>query len=179
MATLDELIARKKRAHRDVTVYLDSEIADRIAALEQQILDIPDLRISDPRPKQLRDEITELQGQAAESLVTFRFEELPGQEWAELAALHLPRPGVALDQMYQFNYHEVGKAAAVASGGQLVDETVQPVTAEQWAALWPVLSGHEFERITVALIELNEWDPQRRIDSAKKASPAGSGSTSN
>ena len=179
MVSLDELIARKKRAHRDVQVYLDTDIADRIADLQEQLGSITDARMSDPRPKQIHDEIDTLRAEAAESLVTFRFEELPGQQWAEITARHLPRAGIALDQLYSFNYHEVAKAAAVLSGGQLVDGKVQPVTGEQWEKLWPVLSGHEFERIAVALVELNEWQPQQRIDAAGKASRAGSVTTSN
>jgi hypothetical protein len=64
------------------------------------------------------------------------------------------------------------------AGGRVDGDTVEPLTSEQWAGLWSVLSGHEFERVCSVIWELNEWEPQQRIDSAKKASRAGIGSTS-
>jgi hypothetical protein len=179
LTSLNDLIARKKHAHRDVAVYFDTDAAARIGDLEKQLEDgLTDARLGDGRPQQIRDELDKLREQAADSLVTFRFTALPGPDWAEIIARSFPRPNVPLDS-YGYNYHEVARVAGARSGGRLLDDgTVEPVPAEQWAQLWPVLSGHEFEKIAIAVLELNEWDPQQQIESAKKGSPAGTGATS-
>jgi uncharacterized protein YhaN len=141
---------------------------------------------------------TEREALTEGTLITFRFTALPGQAWAELGAEHPARANVTIDQMYGYNYHEVAKAAAAyrdrdAFGRQVgagyservipaetddTEPTLEPVAPEQWEALWPLLSGHEFERIAVALWSLNDFGPQQRIVAAGKASRAGSVSRS-
>jgi hypothetical protein len=182
-SSFDDLIARAKaapRPHRDVDVNLDGSVSDRIAELEaERELTTVDQRLSDPRPAEIAAKIAALQAESADALVTLRFTQLPGQDWSELTARSPMRVDVAIDRTYGYNYHEVCKAAAVKAGGRVIDDgVVEPLTETQWAGLWPVLSGHEFERICSVIWELNEWEPQQRIDSAKKASRAGTGSTS-
>jgi hypothetical protein len=132
------------------------------------------------------------------TLVTFRFSQLPGQAWADLGARHPARIDVNIDRAYGYNYHEVAKAAAafrdldafgrptgegyaarvIPPESDDAEATTEPVSPEQWDALWGILTGHEFERIATALWALNDYGPQQRIAAAGKASRAGSGSKS-
>jgi hypothetical protein len=179
--SFDDLIARAKaapRPFRDVDVNLDSTVSARIAELEAELESITDPRLGDARPAALHEQIDALRAESADALVTLRLTQLPGQDWSELTARSPMRVDVSIDRTYGYNYHEVCKAAAEKAGARVDRDTVEPLTAEQWAGLWQVLSGHEFERICSVIWELNEWEPQQRIDSAKKASRAGTANTS-
>jgi hypothetical protein len=181
LTSFDDLLNRAKaapRPYRDVDVNLDTSLATRIAELEAELELITDERLSDPRPGQIREQIDAVRAESAAALVTLRFTQLPGQDWSELTARSPMRVDVAIDRTYGYNYHEVCKAAAVKAGARVDGDTIEPLTPAQWAGLWEVLSGHEFERVCSVIWELNEWEPQQRIDSAKKASRAGTGSTS-
>lgn len=161
-----------------------------------------DSRLGDPRPTELTGErdrllteirekidalLTEREALTDGTLVTFRFTQLPGQAWAEISARHPARVDVTIDRVYGYNYHEVAKAAAAFHDdqGHGYSERIlpadgdaepgsEPVTFEQWAGIFEVISGHEFERIASALWGLNDYGPQQRIAHAGKASRAGS-----
>lgn len=167
-----------------------------------------DARLGDPRSKKIdadREKAhAEIDGKIAAltserealtegTLLTFRFTQLPGQAWAELGARHPARVDVTIDRVYGYNYHEVAKAAAIYRDEQgrpyshlvhpaddkAAEPEIVPVTAEQWAGIFEVISGHEFERIASALWDLNDYSPQQRIAAAGKASRATSANRSN
>lgn len=195
----------------------------KIAQLEQEQIDVSntadgaladadrDARMASPvkgEIEQSRDAdlqrittaLAEAEEQLAEltdgTVVTLRFEALPGQAWAEIIARHPARPDVGIDVVYGYNYHEVAKAAAVYHDPGTVpgelgrgyadrvippegDETepaIVPVTPEQFAGILEVVTGHEFERIASAIWDLNDYGPQQRLANAGKASRAGSAS---
>jgi hypothetical protein len=181
LTAFDDLLARAAaapRPSRDVDVNLDPTVSERIAELEAELELITDPRLGDARPGKIHEQIDHLRVESADALVTLRFTQLPGQDWSELTARSPMRVDVAIDRTYGYNYHEVCKAAAVKAGVRVVGDGTEPLTGEQWTSLWTVLSGHEFERICSVIWELNEWEPQQRIDSAKKASRAGTVNTS-
>lgn len=105
-------------------------------------------------------------------LVTFRFSELDGDAWSEIAIRNPPRLDVEIDRKRGYNVHTASQAAAVVSGVRLVDGEGVALTAEQWTALWPLLSGHEFTTICDTVWSLNVWQPSERLEQAKKDSRA-------
>ncbi|MFL5736925.1 MAG: hypothetical protein ACJ76P_06270 [Actinomycetota bacterium] len=163
------------------------------------------LRMADVRPKEIEerralldvrrtelvDAIGKLEEERAEAARgtywTFRFVQLPGPEWAEITFRNPPRPDIAIDVQYGYNYHSVARAAAAQSGAVLHRETaedgteterLEKLSPEQWADLWVALSGRDFERIASNVWDLNEYGPQRRLEAAGKAFRVGTGSRS-
>lgn len=107
----------------------------------------------------------------AGELVVLKFTELPGDMWTEITARYPVRGDVPLDLRYGYNVHAVVKAAAPKSGARVEDDKDVPLTEKQWDALWPLLSGAEFGAVVDAVWGLNEWNPARRVDAAKKGLP--------
>jgi hypothetical protein len=175
MPSLEEKIKRAQAApkpYRDVDISLDPGVSDRIAELDAQLDQLAqdlaaveqDARLSDPRRKDLaarrtaiEAQYTQLRASAADSLVTFRFTRLDAQEWADLTARAPAREGSSADAQYGFNYHQVGKAAAVASGVEVDGETTKPVPAETWQELFAIIAGSDLNRICDAIVDLNIW----------------------
>ena len=208
---LDSAVADRLRAIETRIAELESEKVDldiSDAALDEELEQLrPDLRLGDKRPKEIeerkaehakrRKEIEEQIEQreqernaAAEGTYwTFRFVQLPGQDWAEIIARHPPRPDVPIDRRYGYNYHGAAKQAAEANGAVVVREpaeeenaedveTLERLDPEQWHDLWTTLSGHEVEKIASAVWDLNEYGPQQKLDAAGKASRVGTASRS-
>jgi hypothetical protein len=188
MPSLEEKIARAQAApkpYRDVDISLDPGVSDRIAELDAQLDALAqdlarvevDARLSDPRRKQLAEQRATIEAQyaqvradAAESLVTFRFVRLDAQEWADITARAPKRDDSAGDAEYGFNYHQVGKAAAVASGMEVDGDTVKPVPAATWQELFTVIAGSDLNRICDAIINLNVWGSYGDFLVARRAS---------
>lgn len=185
----------------------------KILGLEQEQIDVSqqadvalgeakvNARLADPRIAEIetaRDariaELTEAiekttaerDGLADGTTVTIRFTQLPGQAWATVCARNPARPDVLIDRLYNYNYHEAAKQAAVyrdpvEDGGRVYAELVQPadgdgapvlepITEEQWEGIFEVIYGHEFERIASVIWDLNDYGPRQRIASAGKVS---------
>lgn len=205
--TLDQAVAEQVEAI-DVRVEdLEQERIAVAAAADDDLAEAKrDARLGDPRSAEitaardaalaaLTEKVEALLDQREHAtdgtLITFRFTQLPGQAWAEIGARHPARPDVTIDRVYGYNYHEVAKAAAVYrdDAGAAYSERILPgaedeppgseeISPEQWAAIFSVISGHEFERIASAIWDLNDYSPQQRIKAAGKASRAGSVSRS-
>lgn len=189
----------QKPEYKLVDVVLDgaiaaqvSEIEDRIAGLETEISEheqekariAPERKFSDPRPKALDEKITAIQEQiaAAEAeadalregtVVTLRFDRLPGNQWAEIAARHPARLDVVVDRISGYNYQATAREAAPLCGyvvgkDDAGEDTREDLTPEDWVKLWPILSGRETEQIQNSLWELNDWNPRKKIERAKK-----------
>lgn len=193
------------REHRDVDVVLDQAIAKDVAAIDEQI-DAkeqtiseheaekerirPDLRMSDPRLRDIdkqivavQEEIGKLEQQRDElrkgTLVRLRFEKMNGDQWAAITAKHPAGLDSTIDRLSGYDYHATAVEAAPLCGYALGDgDAREDLEAEDWAALFRLISGRESEWIASALWEMNDFGPRRRVDDAKKASADGSGSTS-
>jgi hypothetical protein len=208
---LDGAVAEKVRAIDERIDALELEREELYLEVETERAAIEaDKRLGDPRPAELdareQAEMARI-GEAIEKLEaereaategtlwTFRFEKLPGPDWAGITVRNPARIDVGIDRRWGYNYHEVAKAAAAwrdakgyAYGAVLhraepaegdreaVPESREELTPEQWADLWDTLSGHEFERIASNIWELNEYGPQQRVEAAGKAFRVGTGS---
>lgn len=122
---------------------------------------------------------------------TLRFRAMDGLAWAAETDRHIPRPGVLIDSKYGYNIRTLTKGAAVQSGVLLVDGEERPLRVDpfdpenptadrvnEWEALFKVVTGHDFKRITDAIWFLNEYGPQQAIEAAGKEL-ADSANTSN
>lgn len=194
-----------KPDYRDVDVVIDRDVADKIDDLQEQIATHetaisaiaeeaarlkPDLRNDDPRTrqwdadrKQHEDEIDRLEAERsalqAGTLLTLRFEKMPGEEWAAIAAKHPARLDSTIDRLSGYNYHATAREAAPASGYALgKDEKREDLKPEDWAGLFDIMSGREMENLASSLWELNDFGPRKRVDAARKAFTGGSGSRS-
>lgn len=116
---------------------------------------------------------------------TLRFTQVTGREWANAVDRAPLRRDVALDMKYGYNLRVAVGLIAPVSGVLLdgdkpieltVDEDAKPPVNE-WADLLDSLSGFDFQRVTDAVWQLNEWDPQQALEAAKKA-PRVSGKSS-
>ncbi|MGW9587499.1 hypothetical protein [Microbacterium sp. NPDC055455] len=98
-------------------------------------------------------------------LVDIGFRPVLGTVWADLMAVHPPRPGAVLDGNVGFN------SDAVAKDYPLDRVTVdgEPVDAETWADLMGVLTSPGIKLVAAALWGLNQNDPQRRAAELGKA----------
>lgn len=165
-----------------VPVLIDGAISARIAELEAEIrsLDVQrDDRLTAPDPTQkLRDEIAALEDAAADSVVDLVFERLPGDLWADLTARNPMRVDSAIDREFGYNVDGATFSACLAErGGHAFawriddDGSTATLSDDEWQALLfgGVLSGHDVENIRDAVFTLNEWEPQQKLDAAKKA----------
>jgi hypothetical protein len=182
MSFQDRLAAAKAapKASMDLEVLLDADLSDQIGQLEAERDRLADDFKRDARLGAVDQSIAV--GERIDEMLSsatvdkFRFYRMDGLKWAALIAEHPPRTHVALDLRYGFNLHEVTPVAVVSCGRLLDGENEVSLPKEQWNDLLTVLSGHEVERIADALFVLNEWDPERAVQRAKKASARQAGS---
>jgi hypothetical protein len=189
----------------------------RILALEQEQIDVSqradvdlgeaktNARLADPRigeieeardtriavlTEQIEKATVERDALADGTTVMIRFTQLPGQAWAAICARNPARADVLIDRLYNYNYHDAAKQAAVyrdpvEEGGRVYAELVtpgegdaepalEPITVEQWEGIFEVIHGHEFERVASVIWDLNDYGPRQRIASAGKVSRASS-----
>lgn len=105
-------------------------------------------------------------------VVTFRFRRMDGLDWVGLTAKCPPRPDVPVDVQFGYNVHAAAQLAAPKSGVVVEGDNEAALDGEQWAEVWPVLSGPGFHDIADAIFTLNQWTPQGRVEAIKKASRA-------
>lgn len=172
MSSFEEKLARAKNASKkfnDVTVAFDSDVSDRRAELEAAILEASkDVRLAADPAAALRSELEELLKSEQDSLTTFRFYRMRGDEWVECTARSPLRLDVPLDAQYGYNYHGACKLAALRSGFRIEDDNEVALTEQEWTDVWSVLSGGEVTQLADAIWELNEWGPAARVHDLKK-----------
>lgn len=191
--------------YRDVDVVIDQDVADQVEDLDRQIQTKEtevtaleeekerlrtEMRFSDPRGREIDERIVPIQEEIgtleeqrdairAGTLLRLRFDKMPGEEWAAIASRHPGRLDSSIDRLSGYNYHAAAVEAAPLCGYALGDDDArEPLTAEDWAGLFEILSGRELEAIATSLWEMNDWGPRRKINAAKKASTDASGSRS-
>ena len=121
-------------------------------------------------PTPFKDVSTELGGKH----LPFRFYALDGEKWSEIIAFCPARLGSAIDRRYGYNFQQAARMAAPLCG-RLVDQGAEiPITDDQWDDLFKRLKGHSIKLIHSAIWELNEYDPEVRVATAKKDSAADS-----
>lgn len=107
-----------------------------------------------------------------DELVTLRFAELKGMEWAEVTARCPARPDATIDRRYGYNVHGAAAIAAPKSGKRLDGDELVDLSADEWRDLFEVLSGPDFGAVADAMFLLHEVGPAGRLAAAKKASAA-------
>jgi len=107
-------------------------------------------------------------------LITLKFTEMSGMEWAAITAKNPPRLDAFVDRRYAYNVHAVCGEAAPVCGVYVDGEGEVRWTAEQWALMLSELSGPDFGSICDIIFTLNQWNPEQRTEKLKKALIAGS-----
>lgn len=172
------------RPHRDITVSLDTDVAERRAALEEQIAkSARDQRLSATSPADaLNAELEKLLDDAAGTLVTLRFRRLPGDEWNDITSRCPARLDAPVDVHYGYNMQRATIFAAPRSGVRVDGDTEVPLIVldatpdspaiDEWADLFSVISGIEFARIEDAIFGLNVFEPTQQLNELSKRSGA-------
>jgi hypothetical protein len=182
MSSVDELLAARAAAKPqpvEVTVLLDADTSKRIEELQDQIDMLStneDQRLGvEDGAAAVQAEIDALKSAAADALVTFAFEKLPGDMWTDLTARNPPRPEVLIDLNYGYNLDAVVMAAVKAERGghhfawQVDGDNTVVVPAEQWDRIFDALYGHDMSAVRDAVWSVNEWQPSQKLAEAKKA----------
>lgn len=189
MSSFSERLAAAKAAPRktkDVSILLDTDLAEQREALRAQIERVRDVAAQNqrlaggPNPEEVRlqEQLDKLLADSADALITLRFERLAGDTWSEITARCPVRLDAPIDRQYGYNMHQVCKLAAPISGArvegdELVPLIVQAATPDtpaidEWADLFQTISGHEMILIIDAIYDLNAWDPAHQVASLKK-----------
>lgn len=190
MSTFAEKLAAAKssRPTVDVPVLLVAELIAEKDRLEKIIAsDDGDDRLGVVTPTdEAREALAELEANAGEGMVTFRFTQLPGDRWTAITTRHLPRPNIPVDEVYGYNFDAVTDEAASfvdasgkAYGVRLEGDEEVPMSAADWAELYDVISGHEVASIRQGIWGLNVWFPKQKLENAGKALGAAARSETN
>lgn len=182
MPSIDELLAARAAAKPkpiEVTVLLDADTSKQIEELTAQLEAIEsdtDKRLGvDDGADDVRAEIAAVKASAAEALVTFAFEKLPGDMWIDITSRNPMRPGALVDMNYGYNVDAVAQAAVKAERGghhfawQVDGDQNVVLTDEQWDRVFAEMYGHDAQAVRDAVWELNEWAPSQKLAEAKKA----------
>lgn len=167
--------AREARPTRDVRVVLDGELAREIDRLNDELETAKALAGEEDgrlgvktRAQEIEARMESVRAAAQDSVVTLRFTRLPGRDWAVLTSRFPPRGDVPIDKHYGYDYDAVCEAAAAASGVMVVDGEAVPLTVDadtnEWAELFEVLTGRDVQEIRDAQWNLNEYEPQERLN---------------
>ena len=179
MSTFAEKLAAKAAARPTIDVQI--LLAAELVAEKQRLEAIIEAGDSDPRlgsvspVDEAQKALDELEASAGDALITLRFTQLPGEEWASLTSKLPPRPGVAIDESIGYNYDKATISAAKfqdasgrAYGVRLEGDVEEVVTPDEWVALFDALSGYEVTQIRNAVWGLNEYLPKKQVEAMGK-----------
>jgi hypothetical protein len=183
MSFAEKLAAAKAaRPFKDQPVVLDGVVAAERERLESELESVDD----DPRMgvKSKADEIRETLDDLAgdDSTETIRIFRMPGRDWANLTSKCPVRADVPIDRHYGYNYDAACEAAlryrdpktGATYAFRLEDDTPVEITDAEWADLLSVLSGNEYAKLRDRVWELNEYEPEQRLNALVKGSGAAS-----
>lgn len=131
-----------------------------------KLLDAADARVADSRATEFGE--IHLGGE----LLTLKFTELEGEDWATFTMAHVPRKGVPLDHAFGYNVSAASKDALAASAVLVDGDSEQKLSDEQWARLYRGTDPQGRQVITSGIFAVNESAELARIDAARKASEA-------
>lgn len=102
-------------------------------------------------------------------LVTFRFTEMPGEDWAEATTRNPVRLASPIDRNYGYNMHGTVALVAQYCGVRVEDDGAETkLTPKTWEGVFKALSGHDYQQVVSCVWGLNEYNPQQRIADLKK-----------
>jgi hypothetical protein len=180
--------ARAARPFKDVVVVLDGAVSAERERLEKELaaVDETDSRMGVVSPaEEIQKRLDELAESSADSLLTLRLTRLPGRDWSVLTSKCPVRPDVPVDRHYGYNYDAACEAAAryrdpqgATYGHRLEDGEPVAIDDDEWGELFDVLSGSDIGKIRDAVWELNQYEPEQRLQALVKGSGAASRSAS-
>lgn len=176
--------ARAARPYKDVQVVLDGVISAERERLEKALesADTGDGRLgATSKADEIQAELDELTARSADAVHTIRITRLHGRDWATLTSRCPVRPDVPIDRHYGYNYDAACEAAVryrdpsgAAYAHRLEDGSPVEIADDEWSDLFEVLSGSDIGKIRDAVWELNEYDPEQRLNALVKGSGAAS-----
>jgi hypothetical protein len=180
--------AKASRRFKDQPVILDSGVSEEMERLEAELKAADtDVRLgAKSAADEIQERLDELADESTESTETIRVYRLPGRDWVNLTSQFQPRPNVAVDRVYGYNVDAVIEAAIrfrdpktdATYAFRLDGDTPVEISDDQWTGIFDVISGREFSLIRDAVYELNEYEPQERLNALVKGSGAASRSVS-
>lgn len=166
-------INRATFRYEDVDICLNGEAAQERDRLLNEIARVsgePRKTMGPDPAKALLAELAEVEDAAQDDIITLRFRQLSFDVWNAVVAKYPPREGVEIDKAKGYDIVAVTKHAAEISGHSLADDLTEPISSDEWADLWPNVSGGDFDRIWQAITRLNETIGWRGVGELKKAS---------
>lgn len=112
------------------------------------------------------------------NLYVLRFTLMDGTEWAAATDQAPARPGVLLDTHYGYNMRALVYIVAPKSGRLVEGDSTKELTDDQWRLLLKSVKGGPMMRLGDTLFALNEYEPERAVEAAKKASRVAAATTS-
>jgi len=103
--------------------------------------------------------------EVAGELVSLGFLPAGGAKWDELTVTHPPRKNATLDMNLGYDVAAVARAYPVDK----ITADGEPVTAEDWADLFTVISSPNIKNITSVLWGINHLDPAKKLTELGKA----------
>lgn len=167
--------AKAARPFKDQAVILDGTVSAEREALEAELeADTGDERMGVvSNADKARERLDEIAGD--DSSVTIRVFRMPGRDWANLTSKCPARLDVPMDKHYGYNYDAVCEAAlryrepsGEAFAFRLEDGEPVGISDEEWSQLVSVLSGNEYAKLRDIVWELNEFEPEQRLQALVK-----------
>jgi hypothetical protein len=148
---LDALLDGAKRAETIVPLCLRGDLQAEHEELELQLSELRKAKQTDaPGGVDLAERIQELEQRMAASTVQFRLRGMPRRDWKKLKEQYPARKDNDVDKFYGFNLDTLFDAAIPAC-------LVEPeVSAERLANLLDEVTSGQFERLSMAVLELNQ-----------------------
>ncbi|MFK0072658.1 hypothetical protein [Arthrobacter woluwensis] len=177
---LRRAISRASFRYEDVDICLNGEAAQERDRLLNEIARVsgePRKTMGPDPAKALLAELEELEASVQDDIITLRFRQLSFDVWNALIAKYPPREGVEMDRAKGYDIVAVTKHTAEISGHSLADGLTEPISSDEWADLWPNVSGGDFDRIWRATTRLNETLGWQGVGELKKASTPAPAST--
>jgi len=170
--TFEELLAASRNAappFKDVPVLFDTGLSDEIDRLKAEyalLRQSKDRRLGEASPAAaVKAQLEELQAQLGAQVVTFRLTRLPGDAWANITAPLMPREGVPIDMRYGYDLAAATKIALPLMGRRLDGDELVAVEEADWET---ICEFPEFDDFQDAVLFLQTWAPQLRLDAAKE-----------
>ncbi|SFR76114.1 hypothetical protein SAMN05428970_2017 [Agromyces sp. CF514] len=91
-------------------------------------------------------------------------------DWSHAAMKHLPRMDVALDRKNGYDLAGVSREISAKYGRVLEGDVETQMPAEDWVDFWTVIAPASARDIEASVWHLHEFDAEREIEDAKKAS---------
>ena len=176
--------AKAARPYKDQPVILHRAVSEEIERLEAELETADaDPRLAAKSPaEEIQERIDGLAAEAESSTETIRVYRMPGRDWVNLTSKCPVRPEVAVDRVYGYNIDAVIEGSLryrdprtdATYAFRMEEGTPVEVSDAEWDDLFSVISGREYALIRDAVFELNEYEPQERLNSLVKGSGAAS-----